>query len=114
MLTPSIGFCCDAVHDLRLVDAGRFQDGRRDVNDVMELGPQLALGLDCLWPMDDQRVARAAEVRGDLLGPLERRVRRPGPADRHVRLGGRAADLVELRLPALPARAGCRSDWRSR
>ena len=48
--------------------------------------------------MDDHAVARAAKVRGDLLGPLEGRVRRPGPAHRHVRFRLRAADLVELRL----------------
>ena len=29
----------------------------------------------------------AAEVRGDLLGPGERRVEGPGPGHRHVRIG---------------------------
>ena len=45
--------------------------------------------------MDDQRVAGAAEVAGDLLGPLERSVHRPGPADRDMRLARRPADLVQ-------------------
>ena len=37
-----------------------------------------------LRPGDDQRVAGAAEVGGDLLGPLEGGIHRPGPADREV------------------------------
>ena len=44
-------------------------------------------------------LARAAEVRGDLLGPLERRIERPRPRHRHVRRGlRRAPDVVELHL----------------
>ena len=49
-------------------------------------------------PVNDQAVAGAAEMRGDLLGPLEGRVRRPGPAHRNMRVRRRAADLVELGL----------------
>ena len=46
MLTPSIGVCGDAVDRLRLRQAGRFEHGRRDVDHVVELAADLALGLD--------------------------------------------------------------------
>ena len=46
----------------------------RDVDHVMELAADFALGLNALGPVDDHPVAGAAEVTGDLLGPLERRV----------------------------------------
>ena len=69
----------------------RFQRGRGDVDDVVELAADFALGFDALGPVHDHAVARAAEVAGDLLGPLERRVAGPGPADREVREGGRIA-----------------------
>ena len=50
-----------------------------------------------LGPGHAHALPRAAEVRGDLLGPLERRVERPGPADRHVVVGlVRAPDVVEV------------------
>ena len=42
---------------------------------------------------------RAAEVRSDLLGPLERRIECPRPRHRHVRVGRRRAPgVVELEL----------------
>src|SRR5262245_63100557 len=37
-------------------------------------------------PGDGQALSGAAEVRRDLLGPLERRVEGPGPRYRHMRL----------------------------
>ena len=46
---------------------------------------------------DDRAVARAAPVRGDLLGPLVGRVHRPRPADREVVVGRRRTELVDLR-----------------
>ena len=61
----------------------------------MELGPSFALRLDALGPVNDQRIARAAEVAGDLFGPLERSVHRPRPTDGHVWLAGWLADLVD-------------------
>ena len=60
-----------------------------------------SLALDPLGPVNDQTVAGAAEVGGDLLGPLKGRVHRPGPADGNMRVGGRAADFVELGLESL-------------
>ena len=53
-------------------------------------------GLDAFRPMYDQRIARTAEMGRDLLGPFERRVSRPRPPDRNMRLGRGAADLVEF------------------
>ena len=62
----------------------------------MELGPERPLVLDPRRPGDDERIARAAEMRGDLLAPLERRVHRPRPADREMIVGLRSADLVDV------------------
>ena len=84
MLTPSIGFCGTPLSTDGRLHAGGFEDRRHDVDDVVELRADAALVLDPLRPGDDQAVARAAEVRGDLLGPLERRVHRVRPADRVV------------------------------
>ena len=42
---------------------------------------------DAVGPVHDRAVARAAPVRGDLLGPLIRRVHRVRPADRVVVVG---------------------------
>src|SRR5688572_18583794 len=62
-----------------------FERGGRDVNDVMKLAADFAPGFDAFRPMHHHAVARAAKVRGDLFGPLERRVTRPGPADGKMR-----------------------------
>ena len=51
--------------------------------------------LDALRPGDDHRVAGAAEVRGDLLAPLERRVAGPRPGGGVVRREGVGAPGVE-------------------
>ena len=85
-----------AVDHRRLGQAGRFEDRLGDVDDVGELGPQTALLLDAVRPVHDRAVARAAPVRGDLLGPLERRAHRPRPTDRVVVVRGRRAELVHL------------------
>ena len=76
---------------------GGLEDGRRDVDDVVELVADLALGLDAVRPVDDRAVAGAAPVRGDLLGPLVRRVHRVRPADRVVVVGLGRAELVDPR-----------------
>ncbi len=83
-----------AVDGLGLGQAGRFEDGRRDVDDVVPLRPHLTLGLDSLGPVDDQRIAAAAVGAGDLLRPGEGRVAGHGPAGRVVRVGVRAAQIV--------------------
>ena len=74
----------DAVHRLGLRQLRGFQHGGGHVDHVVELAADLALGLDALGPMEHHAVARAAEVAGHLLGPLEGRVARPGPADGEV------------------------------
>ena len=94
--TPSIGPLLDAIDRLRLGNAGGLERRRRHVDHVVELAADLALRLDALGPLQDHAVARAAEVARHLLGPLERRVRRPGPADRVVRERGRAAPVFDV------------------
>jgi hypothetical protein len=70
-----------AVDQVGAGSSGRFENRRRDVDHVMELRADLALRLDAVGPVDDRAVARAAEVRCDLLGPLVGRVHRVRPAD---------------------------------
>ena len=82
---PWIGVCSMPSMLRRRRDAGGFEDRRADVDDVRELAAQAALLGDAARPADDHRVARAAEVRGDLLAPLERAVARPRPGRRVVR-----------------------------
>ena len=107
MLKPSMGRLLHAVDNCRVRQPGGFQDRRRDVNDVMELRTDLALGLDALRPVHDRAVARAAPVRRDLLGPLIRRIHRMRPADRVVVVGVRSAEVVDLALQELD-RLDCR------
>ena len=89
----------DAIDHLRRLDTGRFEDRRHDVDDVVELVANAASVLDVARPRDRHALARAAEVRRDLLGPLERRVECPRPRHRHVRIGRRRAPgVIELEL----------------
>ena len=76
--------------------SGRLQDGRRDVDDVVELVAGLALVRQAVGPVHDRAVAGAAPVRGHLLGPLVRRAQRVRPADRVVVVGLRGAEVVDL------------------
>ena len=99
MLTPSIGFCA-----MPSTISGAWMPVASRIVGTMSMMwwnwvrmPPASL----MRPGQDDRHAlpRAAEVRGDLLGPLERRVERPGPGHRHVRVGlVRAPDVVELQL----------------
>ena len=79
----------------RLRQPRRLEDGRRNIDDMVELPTHLALGSDSLRPVHDRPVARPAPVRGDLLGPLVRRVHGVRPPDRVMVVGLRAAELVE-------------------
>src|SRR5882757_9113410 len=89
----------DAVDNLRRLDTRGFEDRWHDVDDVVELVPYAAGVLDAVRPRDCQTLACAAEVRSDLLGPLEWRVECPRPGDRHVRVGScRAPGIVKLEL----------------
>ena len=88
------GVLLDAVHRLRLRQAGDFKDGWGHVNDVGELRADLALGFDALGPVDDRAVARAAPVGGNLFGPLVRRVHRERPAHGVMIVGLRPAEFI--------------------
>ena len=79
---------------LGLRDPGRVEHGGQDIDDVVELVPDLPERPDPCGPVHDEAVAGAAEVRGDLLGPLVRRVHRKRPADRVHRKGRRVPDAV--------------------
>src|SRR5271157_6396182 len=61
---------------------------------MVELPAGAALVLDLRRPRDRHALARAAEEGRDLLHPLVRRVERPGPPDRKVGVGLRAAPQV--------------------
>src|SRR5262249_37688718 len=69
-----------AVRHCWLGDAHHLEDRRQNINRVMELGTDLAGVFNALRPGDDHAIAGAAEVRGDLLGPLEWRITSPSPA----------------------------------
>ena len=70
----------EAVDDLGRLDAEDLVDRRRDVVDVVELRPRRLVRLDTRRPRDGQRIAGAAEMRGDQLGVMERRAACPRPA----------------------------------
>src|SRR5271166_6550655 len=91
----------EAIDDLGRLDVEDVVERRRDVVDMMELRPRRFIRLDALRPRDHQRIARAAEMRGDQLGVAEWRVAGPSPAGMvHIisfgcTKGVEAADLVE-------------------
>ena len=64
-----------------------------------ELRADSARIVDVTRPGDGHALTGAAEVRRDLLGPLEWCIKGPGPAHRHVRRGqGRPPNVIELQL----------------
>ena len=81
----------DPVHRRRHRDPRDVEDGRRDVDDVRELRAEPAGVGDARRPVDHHRVPRAAQVRADLLAPLERGVAGPGPRRAVVRIHHLAA-----------------------
>ena len=89
----------DAIDHLRCQDARRFEDGRHDVDHMVELRADAADVVDVAGPGDGHALPGAAEVRRDLLGPFERRVEGPRPRHRHMRLGlVRTPDVVIFQL----------------
>ena len=68
-----------------LRNAGRFEDGWDDIDDVMELATDAAHVVDMAGPGYDRALSRPAKVRRHLLHPLERRVHRPRPRRREMR-----------------------------
>ena len=79
------GALLDAVDRIGRRDAGRFEDGRHDVDDVVELAADAAYVVDVAGPGHGHALGRPAIVRCHLLHPLEGRVQRPRPACREMR-----------------------------
>ena len=93
------GSLLDAVDRVGRGNAGRFQDRRHDVDDVVELMANAADVLDVAGPRHANALRRSAAMRRDLLHPFERRVDRPRPAGRKVREGlVRSPELVPQEL----------------
>jgi hypothetical protein len=65
------------IEHLRGPDVARFKDRGHHVHDVMTLGTHTVLVCNSRRPDYDYRISCFAEVRGDLLGPLQRRVHLP-------------------------------------
>ncbi len=95
-------FLCNAVELSRRRDAANLVQRRHDVDDVQELTAQAALVLDARRPGDDHRIARAAEVAGDLLRPLEGCVHGVRPRRGKMVEVLRAAELVDRLDIVLP------------
>src|SRR5438552_18956848 len=76
----------NAVDQLWRLDARGLKEGRHDINDVVKLGADAAYVFDMAGPRDSHALPGSAEMRRHLLGPLERRIERPRPAHRHVRI----------------------------
>ncbi len=74
-----------AVDHRRLGDSNDIEDGRHQVDHVVKLEALGASIRNPRRPSDDHSIARSAEVRGDLLHPLEGRVAGPGPTHREMR-----------------------------
>ena len=75
----------DPVHLRGLRQPGQLQDGRADVDAMSELAAQPPGVGDQPGVADGHALPGPAQVRGDLLAPLERAVPRPGPRRRVVR-----------------------------
>src|SRR5947199_6756875 len=85
------------VHALGERQAGGFQYRRDNIRDMSELGANFSPGFNPRWPMYNYTVRSSAVVRCDLLGPLERSVAGPRPANRIMREGARVAPIVQMR-----------------
>src|SRR5215472_121527 len=69
----------DSIDGVWFGQLSRFENGRRDIDHMMELMAHLALGLDALGPMNHCTITSSAPVRCYLLGPLVRRIHRMRP-----------------------------------
>ena len=85
MLTPSMGRCLMPLSVSGAGISGRFEDGRHDVDDMMELAADAARVVDMAGPRYGHALGRPAEMRRHLLHPLERGGHRPRPGCRKVR-----------------------------
>ena len=105
-LLPGVGhtdafdwFLSDAIDHQRGLDASGFEDGRYDVNHVVELRADATHIRDVAGPRHNHALPRTAEEGGYLLGPFERRIESPRPCHGHVRRGHiRAPRIVKLQL----------------
>src|SRR6266853_6924123 len=77
--------------------AGGLQYSRGNIRDMSELGADFSPGFNPCWPMYNYTVRSSAVVRCDLLGPLERSVASPRPANRIMREGARVAPILQMR-----------------
>ena len=86
-LTPSIGLCLMPSTSFGLRDAADFEDGRHDVDDVMELVANAAASL--MWPGQETHMPCRTPPKCEAicLVQLNGRVKGPGPADGHVVVG---------------------------
>src|ERR1700756_3483372 len=90
-------FLCDAINHHRFLDASGFKDGRDNVYNVVKLGTDATGILDAVWPRDRHSLSGATEVRCYQLHPLKRRIERPRPWYRHVRVSlVRTPNVVEI------------------
>ena len=76
-------------------DTRAIKHCRHQIDDVMELlTPSTGVGY-AGWPVHDEAVAGAAEVRGHLLGPLARGIERQRPSHRGDGIRSGVADLID-------------------
>ena len=87
-------FLLDSVDLLWCLDTGGFKDRRHDINDVMKLRANPADVFNMTGPGNGHPLSRAPEMRSDLLGPLERSIKRPCPCGRHMSVGLIRAPVV--------------------
>ena len=64
------GALCDAIDGVGCGNAGRFEDGRHDINNVVELTPDATHVLNVAGPGHAHSLARPAEMRRHLLAPI--------------------------------------------
>src|SRR4029077_7043498 len=74
-----------------------FQNRRRKFSYVSELRTNLSLGLYSRRPVDDNPVSSATVMRRDLLGPLERGIAGPCPAESVMRKGCWVSPVIQMR-----------------
>src|SRR5882724_7992689 len=85
------------VHALGERQAGGFQYSRGNIRDMSELGADFSPGFNPCWPMYNYTVRGSAVMRRDLLGPLERSVASPRPANCIMRERARVAPILQMR-----------------
>ena len=77
----------NTVDRIGLRNAGRFEDGRGNVDDMMELAADASDIVDVTRPGHDHALGGPAEMRRHLLHPLERGIHRPRPRRGKMREG---------------------------